>query len=213
MFCSKCGNQIENEVNFCSSCGSKIYKEFSKKDNDSTKKTNFALKIIVILMSVVIFVMGVCLTINIISDKSSGTDNLNILDENVEIALTKLTQHWKETFSDEQINTDGHLEITNTRVVKIDFNGNEKFAALFEDDGEIEYIVEFDLYTDYFGTAPYYQNIKYDDTVVIYKDGSAEVMRNPLRYYSDNTYSYDYSQIIVNIDNYGGSFNQVFYLK
>ncbi len=214
MYCGKCGKPIDDNSKFCSACGNQMYQEVkndeqSKMITEKPKvKSNLALKIAVIIMSVIILIMGVFLSTNIISNNSSTTNNANIQDENVETAITALKQHWIKTFA--EYDRDGYLEITHTRVVEIDYNKNKEFAEMFESWGKIEYIVEFDLYTDYYGTAPYYQNIKYDDTVVIYKNGSAEVKTNPLKLYSTKTYSYDYSKIIVGIEDYDISFNQVF---
>ena len=80
--------------------------------------------------------------------------------------------------------------------------------------GDIEYIVEFTLLSDYYGSYPYYQNIGNYDTVVFYEDGSIDIPTNNLfRTYSSRTYSYDYSDFIADIMDCGASYNGVLNLK
>ena len=100
--------------------------------------------------------------------------------------------------------SDRHLEIRDTRVITIAPNDIEFW------DG-ITCVVEFSLYSNYFGSAPYYSNAMSYDSVVFYADGSCEVRSaNPFRQYSARTYSYDYSGIISGIYELGTQYNQTF---
>ncbi len=123
-------------------------------------------------------------------------------------AVDLLQRHWKETYDEMQIETDGYFEIKNTRVVDIKDNDVDEFQ-------NVDYIIEFELYTDMYGSAPYYQDVNAYDTVVVYKDdGSMKVSSgNLFRLYSGKTYVFDYSNIIESIKDYGGEYNCVKRLK
>ena len=112
-----------------------------------------------------------------------------------------------EFYTDSKVETDGHFEIKNTRVVNIKENNTEEFK-------NIDYIVEFILYTDYYGSAPYYQIVGIDDTVVVHKDGTMEVQRmNLINNYRAMHYSNDFSDFIKSIDDYGDKYNCIEDLK
>jgi hypothetical protein len=131
-----------------------------------------------------------------------GTDKNDIVSK----AVSVLKNHWEDLYEDSKVETDGHFEIKNTRVVNIKENNTEEFK-------NIDYIVEFILYTDYFGSAPYYQNVGIDDTVVVHKDGTMEVQRNLINLYRSKYYSNDFSDFIKSIDDYGDKYNCIEDLK
>ncbi len=131
-----------------------------------------------------------------------GTDENNMVSK----AVSMLENHWEDLYEDSKVETDRHFEIKNTRVVNIKENNTEEFK-------NIDYIVEFVLYTDYFGSAPYYQNVGMDDTVVVYKDGKMEVRRNLINLYRSKYYSNDFSNFIKSIDDYGDKYNCIEKLK
>ena len=95
---------------------------------------------------------------------------------------------------------DRYFEIKNTRVLTIKENDSEQFS-------NIAYIIEFEIYTDIMGTAPYYYDWNYNDTVVVYQDGTMEVKTNPLIVYRSTTYSNDFSPFIEKIDDYQQQYN------
>ena len=72
---------------------------------------------------------------------------------------------------------------------------------------DVKYIVEFILFTDYYGSAPYYSEAVVSNVAVIYKNGNAEITGDLFRRYSSATYSYDYSNIIKNIVDCGSKYN------
>lgn len=101
----------------------------------------------------------------------------------------------------------GYFEIKNTRVIEI----GDTDIELFKD---IDYIVEFVLFTDYFGSAPYYSSIGISDTVVVYSDGTMEVPNmNLLTAYRSRYYSTDFSDIIKKVYDCKDKYNCVEYLK
>ena len=70
MFCSNCGNKIENS-NFCSKCGNRVNNIPVKKEK--TKKNN-KIFIILILLIVLTIVLGIC-EIIISNDDNKWTNN------------------------------------------------------------------------------------------------------------------------------------------
>lgn len=214
MYCNKCGKQIEEGMKFCSGCGVKIEQKKCESTvpeetaNTSCKQKNIGYKIAVIAMAVIIAVMGIFIGVDISKDSTSSSASGTVQDDNVEIAISALKQHWRTIFADAE-ETDGHFEITHTQVLTIDADRKSELASVYDKADDIKYIVQFDLHTDYYGTAPYYPNIRYEDTVIIFKDGSTEII-DLLKNYSARTYSYDYSDFLVKVEDYGSSFNQVF---
>lgn len=140
-----------------------------------------------------------CLTFSL---SACGTDKNDIVSK----AVSVLENHWEDLYEDSKVETDGHFEIKNTRVVNIKENNTEEFK-------NIDYIVEFILYTDYYGSAPYYQNVGIDDTVVVHKDGTMEVQKNLINLYRSKYYSNDFSDFIKSIDDYGDKYNCIEDLK
>lgn len=92
-------------------------------------------------------------------------DKANSIDKedryNVELAISALELHWKDRYAQSE-NADGHFEILHTRVLEIDSKKGDKFSSIIENGENIEYIIEFELYTDHFSAAPYYVNTKLD---------------------------------------------------
>lgn len=122
-------------------------------------------------------------------------------------AIEELKSEWERIYDDSVADTDGYFEIKNTRLIEIGNNDTEELK-------DIDYLVEFVLYTDYLGSAPYYSSVGLSDTVIVYKDGTMTVpSKNSLRAYSQRHYSYDYSDIIKDIFDYGSKYNCTEYLK
>ena len=116
-------------------------------------------------------------------------------------AVEELKDCWEDLYKESKGKTDGYFEIKNTRVITVKENDIE----IFDD---VAYIVEFDLYTDYRGSAPYYEAVGIYDTVVVYKSGEMEtVSSNLFRVYRSNTYQTDFSNIIQDIADYHGHYN------
>lgn len=113
----------------------------------------------------------------------------NKKDDRVKIAIDALENQWD------------YYQIKNTRVIDLKENDVEMF------DG-IDYIVEFLLYTDYFGTAPYYSNAGIYDTVSVYTDGHAEINdRNLFDVYRSRAFVTDFSDIIEDVKDLGAAYN------
>ena len=143
----------------------------------------------------------ICLVFSL---SSCGNDNSQ--KELVDDAIKELKSTWENIYDNSKIKTDGYFAIKNTRVISIKENNTEEFE-------NIDYIVEFVLYTDYSGSAPYYKNVGIYDTVVVYKDGTMEVQRNLINLYRSKYFSNDFSDFIKSIDDYGDKYNCIEDLK
>lgn len=118
-------------------------------------------------------------------------------------AVEELKDHWKEVYDEEcPEGTDRYFEIKNTRVVTLKANDIEQL-----DLKDIAYIVEFEIYADYFGSAPYYANPYMYNNVVVYKAGNMEVTSTVIHHYRSRTYETDYSDFIKSIDDYHDKYN------
>ncbi len=117
-------------------------------------------------------------------------------------AVEELKTQWEEVYEESKYDHDGHFEIKNTRIITIKEN-NEKTLK------NVSYIVEFEIFTDSKGTAPYYTPTRTYNSVVVYDDGKMEVKeRNILTsafYISKN--GYNYSKVIESVDDYGDKYN------
>ena len=122
--------------------------------------------------------------------------------EMVTDAIKLLKEHWQEFYEESEVETDRYFEIKNTRVITLKDNDIE-FANI----QDIAYIVEFVIYSDYWGSAPYYSNAGLYDEVVVYKDGEMEMGPNIIRQYRNKTYNTDFSDFIASVDDYGDAYN------
>ena len=117
-------------------------------------------------------------------------------------AVDEVKHNWEHTFSSLTNENDGHFEIKNTRIVTIKENTEKTFK-------DVSYIIEFEIYTDVKGTAPYYLPATTYNSVTVYKDGKMEVReRNLLTssvHLSKN--GYDYSNVIESVKDYGSKYN------
>lgn len=121
-------------------------------------------------------------------------------------AVSAVKDYWQAMYDESTAETDGYFEIKNTRLITIGENELREFE-------NVAYLVEFVLYTDYFGTAPYHDNACAYDTVIVYKDGTMEVTSNRIWHYRTTTYETDYSAFIAAIDDYHDTYNCIETLK
>ena len=127
-------------------------------------------------------------------------------------AIDALKEYWKQMYQSDK-HGDGYLEIRSTRVFYIAdpvLPEDDKAAhELFDD---MVCFVEFVLLSDYCHTAPYYMNVEAYDFVALYRDGSYEVMFNPLNKYRAKTYKTDFTGFIRSVSDRGSEFNAVYQL-
>ncbi len=107
----------------------------------------------------------------------------------------------------------GYLEILHTQLSYISESASADeslFNGIFYN---VYCVIDFVLLSDYYGTEPYYVDAGINTSIVVYRDGTAEVCRNSIfAKYSARTYSYDYSDIISSVKNLGSEYNATFYL-
>ena len=134
-------------------------------------------------------------------------------DERVLDAIDVISEHWNNEYEEREIK-DKYLEITNTRIVNIKDDINSE-AIYGKDDlfKGIDYIVEFELISNYHETAPYYFNVWQDNFVIVYKDGTTKVSNNILNMYKAATYSTDFSPIIESLEEFHDEYDQILKLK
>lgn len=127
-------------------------------------------------------------------------------------AIDALKEYWKQMYQSGK-HGDGYLEIRSTRVFYIADpvlpEDDKKAHELFDD---MVCFVEFVLLSDYCHTAPYYMNVEAYNFVALYRDGSYEVMVNPLNNYRAKTYKTDFTGFIRSVSDRGSEFNAVYHL-
>lgn len=149
-----------------------------------------------------VLLIALCLLLCGCSSKSSDAPEIEKGQEKYIIDATDaLIKFWKTEYSESGI-SDNYLEIKNTRIITIKDNSNEYFS-------DIECIVEFVLFSNYYDTAPYYTNVGTNDCVIFYKDGTVEVSPNYFNLYRNYTYSTDFNDVIDTIYDFEHYFNRV----
>ena len=132
-------------------------------------------------------------------------------DAMVKEAIIQLKEYWEQIYDIDGTDiigykSDGHFEIKNTRVVTIKDNDIEMFQ-------DVAYIVEFVLFTDFYGNAPFFEETYGNNNVVVYKNGKMEVSNSLIRQYHTETYKFDCSDFIESVDDYNGKYNCIEKLK
>lgn len=131
-------------------------------------------------------------------------------DEKIDKAITALKDYWTGYYSqiseadDDRTNGDWYLEIKNTRLVELGEDENDFFK-------DVEYIIEFITYSNFYGAAPYYASIDArGNNVIVYKDGRMEVGANELQKYIARYYE---APPVLAVHDYGSQYNAVYHLE
>ena len=199
MYCAKCGTKQTPGDVFCSNCGSGFSGESSGKPRGG--KTVVILAVLLAVTTLAAAALGaLALFGNGGNSRSAAPAEVK---NTVDSAISALTEQWEDIYDEADI-SDGYLEIKNTRVIEINPNHGEE---LFED---VAYVVEFLLFSDYYGAEPYYHsNVGYD-CVLVYEDGSCKVSgSNIFMVYTSRTYETDYSHLMEEIYDLSDSYNRV----
>lgn len=218
MFCKKCGAELAIDDCFCSACGERCIKSedaLSVTGNRRSYKTGHW--IMMVLPSVFLLVS---ITLNILQmflPEKTRTEDAQITGaeiehseytELVEKAIAALSQKWTELYSQDSIGN-GYLAIYNTRVIDVEPDAADAVFQEIDRAMEIDYLVEFSLFSDYLSSAPYYHDAAIYDTVIVYQDGTTAVVGNFFRVYSGLSYNYDYSGFVKQITDFGSAYNRV----
>lgn len=142
------------------------------------------------------------------SKKSNKSTKAAETDAAMVAAVETLEAYWTELYTQEQYEgEDGYFEIKNTRKIQIKdtiTGADAELAA--ETFGNVDYIVEFVVYAEYYPQA-YVSQAPLSDRVIVYDDGRMEVGRDLFKDYSTRVYSFDYSGIIESVEDYGDKYN------
>ena len=167
------------------------------------------------LFLVVVLLVGLCL---------SGCGNPH--EEMILEAIEELEDYWTGVYDmaeerdaqyddDVDVERERYIEIKNTRVIEVD-------EDVFDEDAV--YVIEFLLYTDYHGSdmpmSASYTNVlgqKGQSTVLVYSDGSMEVVDNSKVFYEYSNYYMlklgggieEIPDFIKSVDDYGDAYNCV----
>ena len=202
MYCPKCGAKLWEDAAFCESCGAQITPmgpsggAAALSGRAAPTKKNVK-KYLILAGALLVIVIGAVVW------RSRDTDWADTVNR----ARSAVAYRWQGLYAEGRAGSgsdDRYLEIRDTRVITIAPNDIEYW------DG-ITCVVEFSLYSNYLGSAPYYSNAGCYDAVVFYADGSCQVpSANPFRAYSAKTYSADYSGIIGGIYELGTAYNETY---
>ena len=126
-------------------------------------------------------------------------------DVHVRKALEAVKDYWADIYAKSKSGMGPEIRIKNTRVIRLKSTAGECWDY-FQD---VAYAIDFEIYSDYFGSAPYYTNAGIGDMVLIKEDGSVSVQWNDAFHaYSQWCFSYDYSDLIESVEDCGSYYNQ-----
>lgn len=190
----------------------------SEKKNKNWKKIVCAVIVVLLLITFI----GTFLGVQILKSDETGSTLDIKTTELINLSTEKIKKHWKEKYKDTLesnydfvIPPDGYLEIKNVRLITLKDEHIEKFDNTMEDyDFEnIKYVVEYTLFSDYYGSHPYYVDTGGSDSVWIYKDGHMEVHdTTPFEVYRSVYYDSDFSGIIDTVQDFASEFNATYNL-
>lgn len=87
MFCSKCGKEVEQDMQFCNNCGNKV------ENSTSTKKCNSRNHKIVVIIAFIIISVGIIFSLNTISTKiERNKEQKRIEQERIEKEQERIEQ-------------------------------------------------------------------------------------------------------------------------
>ena len=132
-------------------------------------------------------------------------------EEYVKKAVKDVKKSYKKRFADTRDTgkkTDGTVEIINTRLFMINSNTSYPYYKEYFDGAKA--LVEFEIYSDYFGTAPYYTNAKPFMDILIMEDGSIDYCMGMRRIIS-KTFDADLKDLFSECENFGSAFNETFH--
>lgn len=138
---------------------------------------------------------------------TSGCANKTANEETIDEAAKLVGEKWESVYeaSPFEIGKDKHLEVKNTRIVRIKDTGLEELE-------NVDYVIDFLLLTNYSGTAPYYTVADYYNSVAVYKDGSMDCDLDVFAVFT-GTYGNDFDKLIASVEDYGSDYNREIKVK
>jgi len=203
MFCSKCGKELKEDVSFCTYCGNRL-------NTDTPKKHRWWIFGAII---VVIDLLIMAVVLNFVSKpKDAGDTETPEENSYIEKAIELVKDGWEKEYdrkdeldreNDYDTDAEHYVEILHTRIVYLKDNDIEPFE-------NVDFVVEFILYTDPYGSSPYYVNTWEQCSVNFYKDGSAELVDgNKITDYLLTTADMELSKILKDVVDFGTKYNRV----
>ena len=169
MKCTDCGIKIRSHQQFCGNCGTPAPQEEPK------GKTRSKPVVILSIALAVVSIIALVLTALLVKDLFRGPRWAHKAAKTAIPVLTEALENW---YDEVNFECEPYSEIKNTRVIKIgdDLPQNKTVLHYLEN---VEYVVEFMVYTDAYGVGYYTEGIA-PQTVLIYKDGTTSCMRGNL---------------------------------
>lgn len=164
-----------------------------------------------IFLLMITFILLVC-SFNLFacSTPDGNSDYNGEYDDLMTSVVLELEDSWQEIYSETPMieNRDNKIHIKSTRIIILKDSHD---IEVFEN---IKYIVEFTIYSDYYGTnGKYFLNVGICDTVVVYKDGTIEAQpRNLINQYLSVYFDFEFSYI-SNIVELNSIYNQTITLN
>lgn len=168
------------------------------------KKMLFLVIAAVVVIAIITVIIGV-------GDKDSANAKVNT---SVEKSITALKETWNLVYDDidELVNNktfstsaaeDRKLEIRGVRVIEINSQMHESYK-------DVEYIVEFTLYSNRYRTAPYYIPEDIYNTVLVYADGRYEVqLRSVFKTMADDFKNDTVIKLVKKVYDFNDEYNTV----
>ncbi len=133
-------------------------------------------KLIIFICVVVLLAVGAFAAFGSCGDGKTADKELDAV---VGLAVDELYETWTKVYDDigdmvangsfkTTCEEDRILDIRGVRVIKINSNGTTEFS-------ETAYLVEFELYSNRYRTAPYYTRETIYDSVIVYKDNQTQI--------------------------------------
>ena len=144
------------------------------------------------------------------SEKEPATKEEAMIEE----AVDMVKDYWEDFYSEcsdswskdgeDFFNDDWYLEIKNTRVVELGDTDKEGYENM-------EYVIEFVTYSNFYGIAPYYSYIPFRGSeVIVFEDGHMEMGANTINVYCAN---HGEALPMTTVRDYGTKFNAVYHLE
>lgn len=162
---------------------------------------------------VCVIVLVLCIVAALIFGPDNGFGNRKN-NEAIKIATVALKETWIKVYNDISSAAEGDvftpenlddrkIEIKGVRLIKVNENNIESYK-------DVEYIVEYVLYSNRYRTSPYYVREDIYDTVLVYKDGRAEVaFNNILKSYADMFELESVSKLVGEITYYDDEYDKI----
>ena len=201
MYCIQCGRPLPDGRRFCTACGAPAAVPSAAPAARKSRAVPALLLLTAVLAALLVYGLCTWQPRDTTEDPAVSAET----DAMVRKAIHYIKTRWRQEYSRLGPEySDGYLEIRNTRVITVAPNGLEFWS-------DITCVVEFQLFTDYLGSAPYYLNAGTDNTVTFYADGNCQVGNNPFLAYASRTFSYDFYWI-DSIQDLGAAYNDSWYL-